>query len=93
VVRVDGAATAGLCRIVLRPERVRLLDDGGTGSNLLPGVVRDRVYVGATSQLEVALDSGDLLHVVLANDGRAVPLPGETVTLSLPPEAIRVLAG
>jgi hypothetical protein len=39
------------------------------------------------------LATGDAIQVVLANDGRPVPAPGQPVTLSLPPEAIRVLEG
>ena len=65
--------------------------DGRT--NTLPGVVRDRVYVGALSQLEIGLADGGTLQVVLANDGRPVPGPGEPVTVSLPPDAIRILTG
>ena len=30
---------------------------------------------------------------MLANDGRPVPGPGEPVTVSLPPDAIRILTG
>ena len=92
-IQVDGVTKADLGRIVVRPERVRLVDDGQAAPNCLPGLVRDRVYVGALSQLDVTLGSGEVLHVVMANDGRAVPGPGETVTLSLPSEAIRVLEG
>ena len=76
------------------PERVQLLDGDADGhANTLPGLVRDRVYVGALSQLEIGLADGGTLQVVLANDGRPVPGPGEPVTVSLPPDAIRILTG
>ncbi len=91
----DRRAERGPGRIVVRPERVRVVDDriDTAAANTVPGIVRDRVYVGALSQLEVTLADASVLHVVLANDGRPVPGPGEPVTLSLPPDAIRVLIG
>ena len=94
-IRIDGGQAPGLGRIVVRPERVHLVGAGPDilHSNTLPGIVRDRVYVGALSQLEITLDDGSVLQVVLANDGRPVPAPGEPVTASLPPDAIRVLTG
>ena len=93
-IRVDAGQPAGLGRIVVRPERVRLLDGPIDGQvNAVEGVVREQVYVGAQSQLEVVLADGALLQVVLPNDGRSVPAPGEPVTASLPPDAIQVLTG
>ena len=93
-IRVDAGQPAGVGRIVVRPERVRLLDGPIDGQvNAVEGVVREQVYVGAQSQLEVVLADGALLQVVLPNDGRSVPAPGEPVTASLPPDAIQVLTG
>jgi len=97
-IQVDGRPDPGPGRIVVRPERVLVVPPGTDGSapsapNPVPGIVRDLVYVGALSQLEVTLATGDAIQVVLANDGRPVPAPGQPVTLSLPPEAIRVLEG
>ena len=93
-IRTADGEVRGLGRIVVRPERVQLLDGVADGhTNTLPGVVRDRVYVGALSQLEIGLADGGTLQVVLANDGRPVPGPGEPVTVSLPPDAIRILTG
>ena len=96
-IQVDGNPVPGLGRIVVRPERVHLVaaesGDGGGTANTLPGVVRDRVYVGALSQLEITLGDGSVLQVVLANDGRPVPGPSEPVIVRLPRDAIRVLTG
>jgi spermidine/putrescine transport system ATP-binding protein len=92
-IRVDEPHDPGLGRIVVRPERVQLVDAADTATNALAGLVRDRVYVGALSQLEITLADGSILQVVLANDGRPVPGPGEPVCATLPPDAIRVLTG
>ena len=93
-IRTADGEVRGLRRIVIRPERVQLFDGVADGhDNTLPGLVRDRVYVGALSQLEIGLADGGTLQVVLANDGRPVPGPGEPVTVSLPPDAIRILTG
>jgi spermidine/putrescine transport system ATP-binding protein len=93
-IKVDTGQPAGLGRIVVRPERVRLLEGPIDGeANAVEGVVRDQVYVGAQSQLEVVLADGAVLQVVLPNDGRSVPARGETVAALLPPEAIQVLTG
>ena len=62
-----GASRAGAAARRCRPTAT---------ANTLPGVVRDRVYVGALSQLEIGLADGSTLQVVLANDGRPVPGPG-----------------
>ncbi|HET9600580.1 MAG TPA: ABC transporter ATP-binding protein [Acidimicrobiales bacterium] len=94
-VRPGAGQPAGMARIVVRPERVQLLNGTGSasGDNAVPGVVRERVYVGALSQLDITLPDGGNLQVVMANDGRPVPAPGEPVTASLPADAIRVLTG
>jgi spermidine/putrescine transport system ATP-binding protein len=93
-IKVDAGQPAGSGRIVVRPERVRLFEGSVDGEvNTVEGVVRERVYVGAQSQLEVALADGTVLQVVLPNDGRSVPGPGEPVAALLPPEAIQVLTG
>ena len=94
-IHVDAGQATGLARIVVRPERVqpRRRDRLGVQDNTVSGVVRERVYVGALSQLEITLADGGNLQVVLANDGRPVPAPGEPVTASLPADAIQVLTG
>jgi hypothetical protein len=93
-IKVDSGQPAGLGRIVVRPERVRLLEGAIDGQvNAVEGVVREQVYVGAQSQLEVVLADGAVLQVVLPNDGRMVPAAGETVAASLPADAIQVLTG
>ena len=88
-----GDARPGLGRIVIRPERVRIEPAGHTGANRVPAIVDKLVYVGATSQVLVRLAHGPAVQVMLVNDADHDHLrPGEPVTLSLPPAAVRLLA-
>src|SRR5439155_13375097 len=45
----------GQARIVIRPERVQLEEQGATGENRIPGMVERVVYVGSTMQVIVHL--------------------------------------
>jgi putative spermidine/putrescine transport system ATP-binding protein len=51
-------------RITVRPEKIRMNDDGGAGE---PGVVREVVYVGSVTRYLVDLDAGGELVVVRQN--------------------------
>jgi len=63
-IRTADGEVRGLRRIVIRPERVQLFDGVADGhTNTLPGLVRDQVYVGALSQLEIGLAVGDFTDV------------------------------
>jgi spermidine/putrescine transport system ATP-binding protein len=83
----------GDVKIVIRPERVRLEDQGTAGENRVPGMVRRAVYVGATTQLIVGLASGETLQVWVQNQGQEFPFErqGTPVSVHLPAEALRVL--
>src|SRR6266513_2442327 len=48
----------GPVKITIRPERVRLEEQGTTGSNRVPGMVERVVYVGSIMQVIVHLASG-----------------------------------
>ncbi|HEY5876864.1 MAG TPA: ABC transporter ATP-binding protein [Ilumatobacteraceae bacterium] len=95
--RIDGVdlmartceVPAGRCRVVVRPERVRLLSDGGAGG--LPARVERIVYIGAVTQLHVhAL--GAPMQLLVANDGSPLPgAVGDEIRIELPPDALRVL--
>jgi spermidine/putrescine transport system ATP-binding protein len=88
-----GDARTGPGRIVIRPERVRIEPAGHTGANRVPAIVDRLVYVGATSQVRLRLAHGPAVQVMLVNDADRDHLrPGEPVTLSLPPAAVRLLA-
>ena len=95
-----GTAVAGSAKIVVRPERVRVLafqgvDNGaGTETNHLPGMIDRLVYLGATTQVAIRLPHGATLHALLTNADGAVDLAsGTPVTVELPVEAVRVIPG
>jgi putative spermidine/putrescine transport system ATP-binding protein len=56
-------------RFTIRPEKVRLLDDGeeGGGRHVESGVVRDVAYVGMVTRYLVELEAGGELQVVRQN--------------------------
>jgi ABC-type Fe3+/spermidine/putrescine transport system ATPase subunit len=68
--RTLGAAAGELA--VVRPERLRFADGG------MPGVVRERRYIGAAALYQVATDAGDRLEVLAAPEAARI---GERVYL------------
>ena len=90
--RAAGAAAAGDCRALIRPERIRVEPYGAPGENRVPGMVERVVYLGSSQQLVIRLATGDVVHASLVNDG--VPhefAQGTAVLAHLPPDALRVL--
>jgi spermidine/putrescine transport system ATP-binding protein len=82
----------GDVKITIRPERVRLEEQGSTGENRIPGMVERVVYVGSTLQVIVHLAPGQTLQVWLQNTGGRVPFEqGTPVSVHLPADALRVL--
>jgi ABC-type Fe3+/spermidine/putrescine transport system ATPase subunit len=82
----------GAAKVVVRPERVQIDDQGATATNALPGMVDRLVYLGATTQIIVRLP-GDVAIQALVTDAdkRARLEPGTAVTVVLPPDAVRLL--
>jgi spermidine/putrescine transport system ATP-binding protein len=82
----------GSAKLVIRPERVRLLAAGSTGANRLPGTVERVLYLGATSQLVIRLANGQAIQAMLPNTGDEVVYgEGTSVVAELPQDALRVL--
>jgi spermidine/putrescine transport system ATP-binding protein len=82
----------GPVKIVIRPERVHLEEQGGSGENRVPGMVERVVYVGSIMQLIVRLAPGETLQAWVQNQGIALPFQqGMPVSVYLPAEAVRVL--
>src|SRR5258708_36265752 len=89
-----GATTVtGEVKVAIRPERVGLGSRSEPGVNSLPGMVERVVFVGPLTQGFVHLVLGVPLQSLLKNDGNAVDLEkGTPVSVSLPADALRVLA-
>jgi spermidine/putrescine transport system ATP-binding protein len=82
----------GPIRIVIRPERVHLEDQGISGDNRIPGMVERVLYVGSVIQVLVHLAHGETLQAWMQNRGGDPPWQqGTAVSVHLPPDAIRVL--
>jgi spermidine/putrescine transport system ATP-binding protein len=82
----------GPVKIVIRPERVRLEDQGTSGDNRIPGMVERVLYVGSVIQVLVHVAHGETLQASVPNRGGDPPWQqGTAVSVHLPPEAIRVL--
>ncbi len=82
----------GNVKVTIRPERVLIESHGATGLNRVPATLERKVYLGASTQLILGLPGGERLQALLQNQGEQLPWDqGETVTVCLPPEALRVL--
>ena len=82
----------GPVKITIRPERVRLEEQGTTGANRVPGMVERVVYVGSIMQVIVHLASGQTLQAWVQNQGDGITFAqGTSVAVHLPAEALRVL--
>jgi spermidine/putrescine transport system ATP-binding protein len=85
-------AARGPVRIVIRPERVGLGDQGISGDNRIPGMVERVLYVGSVIQVLVHLAHGETLQAWMQNRGGDSPWQqGTAVSVHLPSDAIRVL--
>ena len=84
----------GEVKVVIRPERVRVEPHGTAGDNRVPGMVRRSVYLGSSTQLIVQLAHGETVQALVQNTGAGLPFSqGEPVSVFLPADALRVLAG
>jgi spermidine/putrescine transport system ATP-binding protein len=90
--RGDAPAGDGTVKVVVRPERVVIHPQGGTGPNHLPAMVERIVYVGPVLQVILRLAPGGALQALVANTGGDLPFSqGESVSVELPADALRIL--
>lgn len=77
----------------IRPEKIRLSEEPANAPEAMCGRVASCVYGGVSSSYVVATDSGLELVVSEANDdsGRSRYAEGQTVTVTLPRSALRLL--
>jgi spermidine/putrescine transport system ATP-binding protein len=88
-----GEARAGVVRLTIRPERVRIEPPSTPGENRVPATIERFVYLGSTTQVFVALPGGDRVQVLVANSGDVDEYDvGAAVTAHLPADALRILA-
>ena len=88
----EPALKAGVVRVAIRPERVRIEPRQTPGENRVPVRIESFVYLGSTTQVFVVLPSGDRLQALVANDEDVDEYEvGQEVTAYLPRDALRVL--
>ena len=91
VLAATGTAPTGPCRIVIRPERVRLVEaSGGLPVNGLPVTIEQRIFTGATTQVHLR-SGGATFHALVTNDGREHD-EGVDLVAELPVDALRIVA-
>ncbi len=89
----QGRARAGVVRLTIRPERVRIEPPATHGENRVPATIERFVYLGSTTQVFVALPGGDRVQALVANSGDVEEYDvGAAVTAHLPADALRILA-
>ena len=86
----------GAVKVTIRPERIRLEPlapgDADGGGNRIPGMVERLVFLGNSTQVIVRLAPGELIQVLIQNQGDATPYhQGTPVSVTLPADALRVL--
>jgi spermidine/putrescine transport system ATP-binding protein len=80
---------SGPVAVGIRPEKIRPDDHD---ANTLPGVVKERAYIGVSTQYIVETKHGDVTVVVLNDRPGTVPFdPGNQLTLSWDPDATFVV--
>jgi putative spermidine/putrescine transport system ATP-binding protein len=88
----DSPDITGRCLLMLRPERLRILDGAAStsaGQNVLRGTVHATVYQGESYLLQVRLPGGVLVGARGVTTGSALaamPQPGATVGLGFAPD-------
>jgi spermidine/putrescine transport system ATP-binding protein len=85
-------APVGSVKLVIRPERVRLLPPGSAVANCLHGTVDRVIYLGATRQVVVRLGSGATIQAMVPNTSDSVAYAqGSTVVAEFPQDSLRIL--
>ncbi len=89
----QGEVRAGVVRLTIRPERVRIEPPATHGENRVPATIERFVYLGSTTQVFVGLPGGERVQALVANSGNVEEYDvGAAVTAHLPADALRILA-
>ena len=90
--RGDGAAAGEPVKVIIRPERLRLLGDREAAENSATGTLRETVFAGGVTRYFVALPDGPVLSAKqLSAGGEREPRIGDTVRLGWSAENALVL--
>ena len=79
--------------ICWRPEDVELVEAGAASENVIRGVVRDRAYQGAHTELHVATGDAAGLGLQRLHVAGAAPAEGAEVAFRLGADQIRFVRG
>ncbi len=89
---IPSGISGDVLKLVIRPERVGLVEHGTTGDNLVPGMIERVVYQGPTTRIMVHLACGQDVQALLPSlDAGAELRQGTPVCVELPSSALRVL--
>ena len=93
VTSAAGIANGADALLVVRPERVRVArrQDGDTRPDHQRGKVAEKTFLGATTRLAVALDSGMLLADINGDDGTAAMDIDDPVWVDFDPLGCRLI--
>ena len=93
--RASGDTSNGPVRLVIRPERIRVMNASVAPAedNCVPAMVERVVYVGSVTQVYLRLTTGASLQALVANhDGPPEWPEGTPVVVALPVDGLRALA-
>jgi putative spermidine/putrescine transport system ATP-binding protein len=84
-------ANGGERHVMIRPERVRLVDASAPGA--VPGTVADRVDLGGVIQLRLMLDAGIAIKATLLGSASVSCMPSDRVSIAFDSADFFVLPG
>jgi spermidine/putrescine ABC transporter ATP-binding subunit len=70
---------------LVRPERVRILQTGGSSANLFPAEVRSRTYLGDEAQFQVLVDGKETMLAACKLSGDDIPDVGHKLFVRIEP--------
>jgi putative spermidine/putrescine transport system ATP-binding protein len=80
-VGAEGATQGEPVRVLIRPERLRLLALGESAENAIQATVKESVFVGGVTRCSFELPNGDLLSVKQLSGDVDIPVAGAPVRL------------
>ncbi|MEH7110724.1 ABC transporter ATP-binding protein, partial [Bacillus sp. JJ1764] len=78
----DRKITSTTSFLSIRPERVRLLENGETAPYFLSGTVEEIIYVGSFIRTVILLPKGERITAMLQSNGDHICQPGDRVRVT-----------